>query len=91
MNIKYFKYAWRYTDQSYALFSENELSEMKVISGNYASQLWDKICDSKFLEESSYIKDLLNKTPTVYISDCGWGESLEETTKYKLMDFFIKQ
>lgn len=31
MDIKEFKYAWRYTSENYALFSPKQLSEMNVV------------------------------------------------------------
>lgn len=88
MNIKDFKYAWRYTDSNYALFSSDELSKMNVLLENESSELWDKICDSKIFQKSSYIKKIIDKNIPVYVSDCGWGDELEKITQNKLINFF---
>lgn len=91
MDIKDFKYAWRYTDSKYALFSSSELSEMSVLSEEGSSELWNKICDSEIFQTSSYIKGIINKTNSIYINNCGWGDTTEESTKNKLMKFFKSQ
>lgn len=88
MNIKDFKYAWRYMDSNYALFSSKELSKMNVLLENESNELWDKVCDSEIFQKSSYIKRIINKNIPVYVSDCGWGDELEEITKNKLIKFF---
>lgn len=90
MNIKNFKYAWRYTDSNYALFSLDELSKMNVLLEKESSELWDKVCDSKIFQESCYIRKIIDKNIPVYVSDCGWGDVLEEFTQNKLIDFFKK-
>lgn len=92
MNIKDFKYAWRYTDSKYALFSSVELSKMNVLLEDESSILWDQICDTEIFEKSSYITKILNKSIAIYISDCGWGDGLlEDKTKNKLVEFFDRQ
>lgn len=90
VNIKNFKYAWRYTDSNYALFSLDELSKMNVLLENESSELWDKVCDSEIFQESCYIRKIIDKNIPVYVSDCGWGDELEEFTQNKLIDFFKK-
>lgn len=90
MNIKDFKYAWRYTDSNYAVFSSDEISKMCVLSVKDSSDLWDKVCDSEAFEKSSYIQRILNKNIPIYVSNCGWGEISEEITKNKLIEFFEK-
>lgn len=88
MNIKNFKYAWRYTDSNYSLFSSDELSKMNVLLENESSELWDKVCDSEIFQKSSYIKKIIDKNIPVYVSDCGWGDELEKITQNKLINFF---
>ena len=50
MDIKEFKYAWRYTSENYALFSPKQLSEMNVVNENKAVEIWNSICDNEILE-----------------------------------------
>lgn len=49
MDIKEFKYAWRYTSENYALFSPKQLSEMNVVNENKAVEIWNSICDNEIL------------------------------------------
>lgn len=89
MDIKEFKYAWRYTDERYALFSSDELSKMQIISGNDAINKWDNICDSETFQTSSYINKIINGAIPVYIGDYGWG-NLESQTEKELLKLFIE-
>lgn len=59
LDIRKFKYAWRYTDERYAVFSADELWEMQVISRNDAINKWDNICDSEKFQTSSYINKII--------------------------------
>lgn len=56
MDIKEFKYAWRYTSENYALFSPKQLSEMNVVNENKAVKIWNSICDNEILQKSSYVQ-----------------------------------
>lgn len=73
-NIKDFRYGWRFTDEKYALFSDEELSEMSIISKDEASKIWNTICDNRILQKSKYIKKLVEHQLEVLISDCGWND-----------------
>ena len=71
MEIKKFKYGWRFTDEKYALFSEKELSQIKVLSDEEASDIWYSYCDNKLLPLSSFvIKKGFDKLPLI-TNDCG--------------------
>ncbi len=82
MKIIDFKYGWRFTDVKYALFSERELSQIKVLSDEAASDIWYSYCDNKLLPLSSFvIKKGFDKLSLI-TNDCGWGdEETERTTK----------
>ena len=91
MDIKEFKYAWRYTSENYALFSPKQLSEMNVVNENKAVEIWNSICDNEILQKSSYVQMMIDNKLTVFIGDCGWGdESMERVTQQKLMSLFEK-
>ena len=91
MDIKEFKYAWRYTSENYALFSPKQLSEMNVVNENKAVEIWNSICDNEILQKSSYVQMMIDHKLTVFIGDCGWGdESMERVTQQKLMSLFEK-
>ena len=82
-----FKYAWRYMDKRYSLFSSDELSKIQVISRNNAIKEWDNICDSEIFQTSSYINKIINSNISVYIGNCKWGEDESETEKELLKLF----
>ena len=82
-----FKYAWRYMDKRYSLFSSDELSKIQVISRNNAIKEWDNICDREIFQTSSYINKIINSNISVYIGNCKWGEDESETEKELLKLF----
>lgn len=89
MDIKEFKYAWRYTGENYALFSSEQLSEMEVLDEIKANKIWNSVCDNGIVQESSYIQMMINRKLPILIGDCGWGdESAENKTREKLMSVF---
>lgn len=91
MDIKKFKFSWRYTDEKYALFTSNELLQMGVVSEKESARKWDEICDNRIFQKSSYIKLLINQKLPVFISDAGWGEmQYEYNTKEQLLELFSK-
>ena len=69
MDIKEFKYAWRYTSENYALFSPKQLSEMNVVNENKAVEIWNSICDNEILQKSSYVQMMIDHKLTVFIGD----------------------
>ncbi len=87
MEIKDFKYGWRFTEDKYAVFSADELSEMSVIPNDKAKKEWFRICKEEVFQKSVYIKDIINGTAPVLIKDCLWGDD-ETYTKDKLLSFF---
>lgn len=85
--IKDFKYGWRFTDDNYALFTDDELSKISVISADQAGLFWDDICDKKILQESKWIKRVIDRSLPVLIGDCGWGDDDKESvTRNKLIE-----
>lgn len=91
MTIKEFKFGWRFTDEKYALFSDNELSEIEVIPPHTVISIWNKICDNEILPKSSYVKYIISREMPVLIADCGWGEvTSEKKTASILTKFFVK-
>lgn len=87
MVIKDFKYGWRFTEDKYAVFSDDELSEISVISNDEAKREWLLICSEEIFQKSVYIKDIINRTAPVLIKNCFWGDN-ENYTKGKLLSFF---
>lgn len=88
MKLDEFPYAWRYTDENYALFSEKELSELTILPELRANLLWDRMVHVPVFYESAYIKEIVNRNIPVFISDCGWGnEQQEAVTRKQLADF----
>lgn len=39
MTVKEFKFGWRFTDEKYALFSQDELSQIEIIMPQTAASL----------------------------------------------------
>ena len=79
MDIKDFEYGFRFTDENYALFSEEELSEMEVLSDEEAVSLWSKYCDNEVIPLCSFAVEGegLGNLPLL-IPDCGWGDEEAE-------------
>ena len=87
MDIKEFKYAWRYTSEDYALFSSKQLLEMEVVNEIESNKMWSSICDNEILQKSSYIQMMIAHKLPILVGDCGWGdESTENKTQQKLMN-----
>ena len=89
MNIKEFKYGFRFTDEKYALLSEKELLEMSIMPSDITIKEWMYICKEEVFQKSKYIKDIVNHTAPILIEDCFWGGD-ETHTKEKLVSFFNK-
>lgn len=85
MDIKDFEYGCRFTDEKFALFSDEQLSEMKVLSKEEASNIWYSYCDNEILPLSYFIKDGLRKLP-ILTKDCGWGDEKEEIDTKLLLE-----
>lgn len=81
MNIKNFKFGWRFTEEKYSLFSEKELSEIKIIDKTQIQNFWDENLDNEIIEKCSFIKKIISHEIPVLINDCGWGnnEKIEQT------------
>lgn len=78
MNVKDFLFGERFTNEDFALFSETELSKIKVISEKEASNIWCNYCDDEILSKSSFVvKKGLGKLPLI-AKDCGWGDEKDE-------------
>lgn len=87
MNIRNFKYYWRYNDENYAVFSDVELSEISVIPKDKAKREWLRICGGEIFQKSLYIKDIIDHNAPVLIKDCHWGDD-ETYAKNKFLSFF---
>ena len=87
MNIREFKCGFRFTNEKYAILSEEELSEISIIPFEVARKEWMNICKTKIFQNSKYIKDIVNHTAPVLIKDCFWGND-EIYTRDKLLSFF---
>lgn len=87
LSIKNFKYYWRFSDEKYAVLTEEELSLISVVSKDDAKKKWINICKEEIFQKSIYIKDIIQGSAPVLINDCFWGED-EDITKEKLLDFF---
>ena len=91
MDIKDFEYGFRFTDENYALFSEEELSEMEVLSDEEAESLWSKYCDNEviplcsFAVEGEGLGDL-----SMVIPDCGWGDEEAEPKTTRLFQSVLE-
>lgn len=85
MPLNDFRYGWRYTDEE---CSEEELSEIKILSEDISNNMWNKICDNKIIEKSSYIQKILSKELPVLIRNCRWGEEDEKLTGNLFSDYF---
>ena len=82
MEIKDFSYGCRFTDEDFALFSEKQLSKMKLLSKEETSGIWYSYCDNEILPLSYFIKDIIAHKLPVLSNDCGWGdEEAERATK----------
>lgn len=87
MNIKEFKCGFRFTNEKYAMLSEKELLEIRIIPSEVARKEWMNICKTEIFQKSKYIKNIVNHTAPVLIKDCFWGDD-ETYTKEKLLSFF---
>lgn len=91
MNINDFKYAWRFIDEKFAKFSNEELSQIRITDIGNARAKWDKIVNFVVFERSSYIKSFVERTAPVFIGDCGWGSNeSERTTKRFICEYLGK-
>lgn len=78
MSIYESPYAWRFTDEKYALLSERELSALTILPETEAHTLWDRMIHVPVFYESPYIKAVVTRSIPVMISDCGWGNIRQE-------------
>ena len=85
MDIRDFCYAERFTDENYALFSEEELAEIEVLSAEDTAEIWYDYCDKKELNRSLFVIEIVAHTLPILTVDCGWGdEKGEEDTRQLL-------
>lgn len=87
--IKAFNYGFRFTEEDYALFSDEELSQLDVIDEQTVTSMWDQLCDADLAGFSSYIRAGLAKDLPVLIDDCDWGKN-EENARSILNEYFAK-
>ena len=87
--IKAFYYGFRFTEEDYALFSDEELSQLDVIDEQTVTSMWDQLCDADLAGFSSYIRAGLAKDLPVLINDCDWGKN-EENARSILNEYFAK-
>lgn len=91
MTVKEFKLGWRFTDEKYALFSDDELSKIEIIPPHIAASIWNRICDDEILSKSSYVTHIVSREMPVLIADCGWGDEIaEQQTAAVLTKFFAE-
>ena len=64
MDIRDFCYAERFTDENYALFSEEELAEIEVLSAEETSGIWYSYCDKKELTRSLFVIKIVSHNLT---------------------------
>ncbi|MBQ6160947.1 MAG: DUF2947 family protein [Oscillospiraceae bacterium] len=93
MNIKDFKYAWRFTDINYAQFSDSELSEIEIVTSAKANKMWDSVCENPIIQKCTTMIDrIVSRTLPIFIGNCGWGEDdKEESTRYMLESILVKE
>ncbi len=91
MNINDISYGCRFTDEKYAIFSEKELSEIKVLTEEEAKNSWYKYCDNEILELSYFVKDIVAHKLHFLINDCSWGDELGETKTKQLLKTELRQ
>lgn len=89
MSIEDFKYYWRFSDEKYALLSEQELSTINVISKDEVKKEWLRICKKEIFQKSVYINDIIHHTAPIFMKDCQWGEN-EDSTREAFESFFRK-
>lgn len=87
MSIEDFKYYCRFSDEKYAVLSEQELSAISVIPKDEVKKSWMQICGKEIFQESIYINDIIHHTAPVFIKDCQWGEN-EDRTREAFEAFF---
>ena len=87
MNINDFKYAWKFTDEKFAKFSNFELSRIKAIDG---SDFWNEIVKSDIFELSLYIQNIVAHKAPVFINDCGWGDHDTEQRTERVISRYFK-
>lgn len=91
MNINDFSYGCRFTDEKYAIFSEKELSEIKILTEEEAKNSWYKYCDNEILELSYFVKDIVARKLPFLLNDCSWGDELGETKTKQLLKTELRQ
>lgn len=87
MSVEDFKYYWRFSDEKYAVLSEQELSTISVISKDEVEKEWIRICEKEIFQESAYINDIVHHSAPVLIKDCQWGKN-EDKTREAFETFF---
>lgn len=80
-----FKYSWRFTDEKYALFTNDELNEMNITSDAKKAGYWNSVCDDPIIEKCSFIKKIIAGELPVLIADCGWGDEASERDTEKVL------
>ena len=79
MDVKeFFSEPW-FWDKHYEVFSEEELSQIEVLSEEETHTIWYEYCDNETLAYCWFVKKIVNQTLPYLCFDCGWGE--DETEK----------
>lgn len=91
MDIRDFCYSERFTDENYALFSEEELAEIEVLSAEETSGIWYSYCDKKELTRSLFVIKIVSHTLPILTVDCGWGDEKGEDDTRQLLKRTLRE
>ena len=87
---KEFEYGVRFTDEQFALFTEEELSMMRILSKAEAQACWKEKCDREKLDYASFVSKIPLRNLPLLIDDCRWGDEAGETsTEHSMEELFI--
>lgn len=75
---EFFSNPW-FWDKHYEVFSEEELSQIEVLSEEETHTIWYEYCDNETLAYCWFVKKIVDHTLPLLCVDCGWGE--DETEK----------
>lgn len=91
IDIKDFLFGERFTNKDFAIFSETELPEMKVLSEKEASNIWYDYCDDEILPKSSFVTKTGLGNLQLVTKDCGWGDEKEENDTRMLLESMLSK
>lgn len=92
MDVKeFFSEPW-FWDKHYEVFSEEELSQIEVLSEEETHTIWYEYCDNETLAYCWFVKKIVDHTLPLLCVDCGWGEDeTEKKTGHMLREELEKQ